>query len=47
MFFETAGALLHDFAVLGALALWPVHGAFMAFLGLFQVAFEGISNLFV
>ena len=43
-FFETASALLHDLGVLGALAAWPFHGAFMAVLGLFSVAFENIGG---
>ena len=43
-FFETVSALFHDIGVLGALAAWPLHGAFMAVLGLFTVAFENISG---
>ena len=43
-FFETFSALLHDISVLGALAVWPFHGAFMAVLGLFTVAFESIGG---
>ncbi len=45
-FFETASALLHDLGVLGALAAWPFHGAFMAVLGLFSVAFESVIQFF-
>lgn len=40
---EFVSALIHDFCVLGALAAWPFHGAFMAMLGLFTVAFENIG----
>lgn len=43
-FFETLSALFHDIGVLGALAAWPFHGAFMAVLGLFTVAFENIGG---
>ncbi len=43
-FFETVSALFHDIGVLGALAAWPLHGAFMAVLGLFTVAFENIGG---
>ena len=49
-FFETISALFHDISVLGALAVWPLHGAFMAILGLVTVGFENlesfITNLF-
>lgn len=41
---EFVSALIHDLSVLGGLALlWPAHGAFMAMLGLFTVAFENIG----
>lgn len=43
-FFETVSALIHDFCVLGALAAWPFHGAFMAVLGVFTVALESIGE---
>lgn len=43
-FFETVSALFHDIGVLGALAAWPFHGALMAVLGLFTVAFENIGD---
>lgn len=41
---EFVSALIHDLSVLGGLALWPAHGAFMAMLGLFTVAFENIGS---
>ena len=44
-FFETVSALFHDLTVLGALAAWPLHGAFMAVIGVFAVAFENIGGL--
>lgn len=44
-FFEMLSALFHDLGVLGALVAWQFHGAFMAVLGLFTVAFENISGL--
>ena len=37
-------ALFHDLSVLIALAVWPLHGAFMAVLGLITVAFENIAS---
>ena len=40
---EFVSALIHVLSVLGGLALWPAHGAFMAMLGLFTVAFENIG----
>ena len=43
-FFEILSALFHDLTILGALAAWPLHGAFMAVLGLFSVAFENIGG---
>ena len=44
-FFETMEALFHDLSVLGALAAWPIHGVFMAILGLFTVGFENLEIL--
>ena len=43
-FFEIVSALFHDLTILGALAAWPVHGAFMAVIGVFTVAFENIGG---
>ncbi len=44
-FLETIEALFHDISVLGALSAWPLHGAFMAVLGLFTVGFESLESL--
>ncbi len=43
-FIETIAALFHDISVLGALAFWPLHGAFMAILGLVTVGFENLQS---